>query len=549
MGLDAGLLASFRFLVESSGDLGATLKARGLYNTFQFALRLSPQVHRKIEAIPSGILSGDAVDFEGLEAFSTYLHETIHWWQHIGSTYGLMLSLSHPTEAHANHKHLINLAAQVGFKKPIRTLIEQLDEGYDPGTPSGLANTIVNNSFDISAFRRLTFSPDSARAVIGDPLFECVGHAYEIAYGNNVLLLGDSADPQHKVICHPREWEPGFAVVKAAKTPGFFYGSDVRLAPLGARAIFEGQARFGQLQYLFFATGMKLTWDNVRELGLLEGIYGEAFNCFLEFSALPWPDSIDHPTVGLFLLICDMAINPGTGFPFSPKSFASFINDTDPGQRFISLSRMVVLKCPNVANAICNYTRSEYEAVSKELASALVLDAPLDIVKTVTNWVKISESLQALMGEYASFKYSPGNLVPRLLLSHFLAFAEDKLSTPEFFCWPGAWMAGERVCQRSANIFEKHSALFMDKADDDGLFPRVFSHRREEDVHETFNSFYASCVVYDMTYQWIVKPGKFIYDYRWLSQEGAQSDLKSFAERHFEMIYGIHPDKVELLSQ
>ena len=33
----------------------AVLNSRGLYNTFQFVLRLSPEVHRKIEAVPNGI--------------------------------------------------------------------------------------------------------------------------------------------------------------------------------------------------------------------------------------------------------------------------------------------------------------------------------------------------------------------------------------------------------------------------------------------------------------------------------------------------------------
>ena len=264
MNFDTALRDRMRGLMDSPGDMYATLKGHGLYNTFQFVLRLSPEVHRKIAALPSGIVSSKAVDFEGLTAFSTFLHETLHWWQHVGSTYGLMLSLSHPTETQGNYNNLKDLIVQVGFKKPIRTLIEQLGGAKGPGTPSGLANTIVNNSFDISSFRKLTLSPLSARTVVDDPLFECVGHAYEIAYGNNVLLLGTSVEPDFKVIPHPRNWETGFASVRAAKEEGFYYGSNVELAPLGAYEIFEGQARFGQLQYLFFATGEKLTWGRCK---------------------------------------------------------------------------------------------------------------------------------------------------------------------------------------------------------------------------------------------------------------------------------------------
>jgi hypothetical protein len=34
-----------------------------------------------------------------MEAMSTYLHETIHWWQHVGNTAGLFLSLTYPVQA------------------------------------------------------------------------------------------------------------------------------------------------------------------------------------------------------------------------------------------------------------------------------------------------------------------------------------------------------------------------------------------------------------------------------------------------------------------
>ena len=547
MSPDIKLSDEVRKLVKSPGDMYATVNARGLYNTFQFVLRLSPEVHKRLAALPNGIVSAKEVDFEGVSAFSTYLHETIHWWQHVGSTYGLMLSLSHPTETQGNYQHLKNLIVQSGFQKSIRILIETIGGPKGPGTLQGLANTIVNNSFDISSFRGLTLGPQSARAVIGDPLFECVGHSYEIAYGNNVLLLGGTADPEHRFIPHPKYWEPGFGVLRAEKKEGFFYGSKVTLAPLGAYEIFEGQARFGQLQYLYFASGERITWEDARQLGLLQGVYIEAFEWFLKFSELPWPDSIDHPIVGLFLLVCDMAINPGAGFPFEPKFLETFISDTDPGRRFIDLSRIVFMKCAGVANRIRGYTRSEYEAVSSELAAALIIEPPLEIAEAVVNWIDRSATLQALMAEQASFNYSVINLVPRVLFSHFLAFAQDKLATPEFFCWPGAWMAGERVAAKATALFDRHGALFVDKEDNDGIFPRLYPHRDESQVQNTFDGFYASNVTYHMTRQWIMAPGAFVYNYRWLSETGSQAELKGFVDRQFEGVYGVLPDQVQLL--
>jgi hypothetical protein len=123
------LLDDFNPLVGADANFRATLKGRGLYNTFHFVLRLSPAVHQKLGTLPNGIVTSEEIDLEGLEAFSTFLHETIHWWQHVGSTYGLMLSLTYPTQAHGNYNHLRNLIQQVGLKKSIRELAETLPGG------------------------------------------------------------------------------------------------------------------------------------------------------------------------------------------------------------------------------------------------------------------------------------------------------------------------------------------------------------------------------------------------------------------------------------
>jgi hypothetical protein len=131
--LNIDLLDNSRGLIVSPGDLNACLNAHGLYNSFRFVLRLSPEVHRRIAALPKGIVVGPH-DFDGVQAFSTYLHETIHWWQHVGSTIGLLLSLSYPAQAHANYDHLKSLLAATGPKKSILRLVETREWLSSSGT-------------------------------------------------------------------------------------------------------------------------------------------------------------------------------------------------------------------------------------------------------------------------------------------------------------------------------------------------------------------------------------------------------------------------------
>jgi hypothetical protein len=326
-------------------------------------------------------------------------------------------------------------------------------------------------------------------------------------------------------------------------------GSRVPLWPLGAHEIMEGQACFGQLQYLAFASGGQLGWDNFRALGMLHGVYLRAFETFLKEAELEWPPALDHPIVGLFLLICDMAINPGAGFPYPLTYFPTFIIDTDPGTRFVMLSKLVRLKCPGVVTAIRNYSRTEYEQVTEQLAAALIVESPLAIASICSQWAQKGGPLAPLMEEYQTFDFGPINLPVRFLFSHFLAFMQDKYATPEFFCWPGAWMAGTRVSEQGSMLLNRHSAPFVDKQDDDGIFPRLYPDRDENLVENAFYSFYAVNITYDLTHQWITQSGPFTYNYRWFSQSGTNEEIKDFAARHFLQVYEVHPDTVELVSE
>jgi len=542
--LNVDLLDNGVGLIASPGDLNACLNSHGLYNPFQFVLRLSPEVHRRMAALPNGIVTG-GIDFDGLQAFSTFLHETIHWWQHIGSTFGLMLSMSYPAQAHVNYTHLKNLIASIGPKKSIRRYVEAMTNPGGPGTTDGLANTVVNNHYDIEFFRILLTRPDLVHEVVEHSFFDCVGHSCVTAYANILLILSRTLDENFSILPDPRMWEKEFADLRSQRQKGHYHGSDVSVSPIGVREIFEGQARFAQLQYLYFASGGRLGWENVGSNGMLKGVYGSAFENFLRLAELDWPPVIDHPVVALFQLVCEIAINPGAGFPLPLQVFTTFIEDVDPGIRFLFLCRTIATKRRDLAGAIRQYSRAEYAEVSEALTRHLIVDSPLAIAETVTRWMRNSDPVKALMGEYRTFDYAHGNLPVRVLFSHFLAFSEDKLAKPEFFCWPGAWMTGDRVSEEVASLFDRHLALFIDKADDGGVYPRLLTGKNEESIQETFDGFYSANVTYDLTRQWITKPGPFEYDYRWLSSSGTHADMKGFADRHFEQIYGVHPDRFQ----
>lgn len=135
----------------------------------------------------------------------------------------------------------------------------------------------------------------------------------------------------------------------------------------------------------------------------------------------------------------------------------------------------------------------------------------------MAGWARDNAAVESLAAEHASFAYKPGNLPIRLLFGHFVAFCSSKVERPEFFCWPGAWMAGHRASPGAQCLLERHSAPFIDKPDDAAIYPRLMPSREESVVHEAFSSFYATNVTYDLTRQWVAQPGPFEYDYGWLA--------------------------------
>lgn len=405
----------------ASPEFRATTKAHGLYNTFQFVLRLSPRIHRVLSEASPGV--SPARSFEQIQAMSTYLHETMHWWQHIGSTYGFILGLNYPIQTHAVAGTLKDLIRSAGFKKSVlqHSTLLGTSRMPDVDSPAGRANIIVNNHYDLELFRAFTLGPAMAKQAIDKPLFEAVGHALNMTYGHTLHTLGMTVDSSFSAVPNPDVWQDGFRKLRQEKVPGYFYGSPIELWEIGAHDIFEGQARFAQIQYLFYGSNKKISWQDFANLGMLDGIYVRAFNSFLAGTESQWPARVDDPLVGLFLLVCDMAINPGSGFPFPVQPFfESFITDVNPGARFMMLNRIIALKLPKLKNAIHNHTREEYESVTSALSEVIIDYPPLMIAAHFSKWFTSTGPLASLRKQYENYQFQPMNYVIGHLFAHFL---------------------------------------------------------------------------------------------------------------------------------
>ena len=546
--LNKDLLEDKSYEGQDDMTLNACINAHGLFDSFQFVLRLSPEVHRKIRDIPQGIISANSVSFEQMQAYSTYLHETIHWWQHIGSTAGFIQSLVYPSQVYMSLTELNQFLEKVGPVKSINKWIQDNPRFHCDETLS-ITNTIINNFYDSEFFRLLMRTPEQTKRILESPFFECQGHSFTVMYTHMLSLFNRTVDldDDNELFNGDHIFEL-YQLNKRNNVPGYNYQSRVEIPPIGSNAIYEGQARFSQMQFLAGLSGFQLKMSDFGQNGMLDGIYVEAFNFFMKtLSVKDFPSELNDKLVNLFLLVCDLAINPGAGFPLKLQEGRNIVKDADPGIRFTYISKVISYDTNYYLSLLKNLDRQEYFDVTTELCNQLGYDTPETILKTISNWKDLSSKIQDLLNEKKTYDYKILNYPIRVLFSHFISFSEDKLKYPEFFCWPGIHKTGIDLKEYVADLHNRNQAIFIDRPDKDGIYAAIIPGIPEDKINKMLGNFYSSNVIFNFTRQWIINSGDFIYENRWLSSKGTIQDYKDFVNRHFKQLFNASLDQFKII--
>jgi hypothetical protein len=128
---------------------------KGLYNNIFYILRLRHDVHEVLRVIASDENSDYYTEFETIQAMSTLFHENLHWWQYIGSTSGLIMSLTFPAQVLASLDSFKEYLEIVGNKKPVILYNEyNLTEETKEDAKFKAINVILNTFYDIYYYRQ-----------------------------------------------------------------------------------------------------------------------------------------------------------------------------------------------------------------------------------------------------------------------------------------------------------------------------------------------------------------------------------------------------------
>lgn len=545
MDLDKAIVNGFSNSEYDDAKVLRDRRVRGEYDRRKFLLSLSSDIHEELQLSNGepGQVFFSPVSSKKAQAFSVYLHETIHWWQHIGSFAGFMQTCIFPASIHLNFDRLEKILRVYGAKKSVFRLLEQeASKAFSPSIDD--LNVIVNNMKDAEFFVAAIQFPTNLEIIANDKFYEGRGHSFGLAYTAVASALS-GFDAQFDVLPNPTAWQQSIQARKVERAIEYYYGSPVRVPPIGLNALFEGQARFSQMQYLYQASGATLEWDDFEEAGMFGEIYVEAFTLFLELTGIAFPDNVLSSEVGLFLIICDLAINPTDGFPLPIRSFETFVDDVDPGTRFLRLCRAVG-KNREISDAVKDFSEKDYLQVSTALCNLAHITHPNVALDAVLEWTLHSPNIDKIVREGNALKFENENMAMRLLVAKFVAFCKDKRSNPEFFCWPGAGMTESKAHARATSLFQDHQSLFTNRADKRGIYPRVIKGIDPQQCVDTLTQFYQWIVLYEITRQWILENGTFELSFDWLS-DGDNEEVFQWANKLFQSSFGIRPDEFEIL--
>lgn len=512
---------------------------KGSYSTMQFVIRLRDDIRQA--------LNESDLEFERIQASSTNIHENIHWWQHVGSNFGFLFSLSYPTFAHSCAGNLRNLiSSNIKYKSLLKFDIEYYNR-FGKADIKDL-NIILNNYHDIEYAKQFAFDNKNIRKILEDNRFFLnIGHCYNVFWSSTIHMISTIIDPQKIFLPKTDSWINNFKQLEKDEHEGFYINSSMGISPIGIGAIYEGQAIFNQMQYLTVTLNSNLTYSDFESVGMLHGIYVEAFELFLGITRIQKPNNLLDPCVGLFLLICDIAINPNNGFPLDIYDFKNFINKNDPGIRFISICASISDSPEEYVKRIKQYSKEEYIELSKELSEKIGCLCPYENIETVLNWSS-EKNVKKILDEEKHLAYSQEALPIRLMFSKFYRFQEDKFKYPNVLCWFGYHSTSRNPnidFEIVDNLFKKHHALFIDDYDGE-IKPVIFDGCPEENIMESFNEFYRHNLLYDLILKWVYEEGDFKFDYKWLANNRAGSLIPAL-KKQFELEFGISIDKISII--
>lgn len=515
----------------------------GLVDPTTFVLRLNPDIDSFLRGEQDTIFAFNW-SREKQIAVGVFIHEMTHWWQLVGTTLGLL------------HAACINVQSNI-----LTSLLTDWVNNYQPKKSAFLAfrdamvrradaevnllYNIVGRWMDLEFWSALMDQRSAAYMLTNEPFFESVGKTLLRAsfYSLHQLLsLGKNAN--HRAGWF-NEWLDLAEQLTQKQINKDFSGPGILLGlSIGGREILEGQARLTEVQYLYQVSVGRLDFQQLESLGYFDKEYGHALREFVRLTNLPYPTNSLHSTIGLCLLVCDLALNPPVPYPVEFVEIDSIVSACHPGARFLEICR-TISRNPTYWSKRFEYTREVHDEFTAALEPSLYKMSTAEVARhSVDFWERLPDIHSIIDGPIDDALQLPSTPLKFLLRKH-VALMREKSHKPHLFCWYGATFV-EVMTQELG--FVRHGPPLLSVGETGQIFGSpTLDEGTSRDPEAILYNFLISQGMNDLIRQWISKPGPFLFNYEWIDSREPESFWQTALGEYFLKMYKISISGVRIM--
>lgn len=508
---------------------------RGSFDPMVKVTTLDPALARQLDTrggeLPSA--SVEAGGSETVRSYATSLHETVHWWQMMGSTTGLLSGLTTAAQTTACAPYLPEIVGAI--PKAVLWHLEAKPERVDRTQAAWKA---ASRWRDLEIASCLLVDPLHGFYKLRDKpfLFESVGYALAQHAATTTGLIERVVGEHELPLPEPEEWERFILDARASGAPGFEAETLAKIR-IGAKHLFEGQARLIELQYRDLAVERRSLPD-LSEQGWLDGDYGVALDCFLERVDRPLPEDPQDPLLCLFLLLCDMAINPSRGYPSPTGAADNWVASTHPGLRFESLCSVAAKRLEELQGVLKILSLQSYRKASELLIGESDWLAADQVAGAIAEGLSGHDLWDSLP--------EADDVAAHLIVAAHQSFCAMKAEIPHFFCWPAAFLTTDSESNESLDpyksLLELYSPPFHTGPDGREIDTVHLPELDSTAASKVANRYFRTAAIYELVRQWLTQAGPFKFDYPWKSSM-SPVEIENLA-RTFEQSVGVRLEDV-----